>query len=85
MRPSAGGRGADEAPAEWLVALAQMLPQVYVIDRFVVKEDAAGPDIGKMTPLMLAIYGKNVELSEMLLNAGANPNAIISPGLSLSP
>ena len=35
------------------------------------------PDIGKMTPLMLAIYGKNVELSEMLLNAGANPNAII--------
>ena len=36
------------------------------------------PDIGKMTPLMLAIYGKNVELSEMLLNAGANPNAIIS-------
>ena len=47
-RPATGGpaRGADEAPAEWLVALAKMLPQVYVIDRFVVKEDAAGANGG---------------------------------------
>ena len=36
------------------------------------------PDIGKMTSLMLAIYGKHVTLCETLLNAGADPNAIIT-------
>ena len=38
------------------------------------------PDCGNMTPLMLAIYGKHVSLSERLLDMGANPNAIIVSG-----
>lgn len=36
------------------------------------------PDIGKMTPLMLAIYGKHLALCEKLLSSGADPNAIIN-------
>ena len=35
-------------------------------------------DIGKMTPLMLAIYGKHIGLCNTLLDAGADANCIIS-------
>ena len=35
-------------------------------------------DIGKMTPLMLAIYGKHLGLCNTLLNEGADANSIIS-------
>ena len=35
-------------------------------------------DIGNMTPLMLSIYGKHLGLCDILLNAGADVNSIIS-------
>ena len=35
-------------------------------------------DIGKMTPFMLAIYGKHLELCDKLLDAGADVNSIIT-------
>ena len=35
-------------------------------------------DIGHMTPLMLAIYGKHLGLCDLLLNVGADTNAVIS-------
>ena len=49
-RPATGARPGsaitsviDSTPADWVVALSKLLPQIYVLDRFVVREDAPPP------------------------------------------